>query len=88
MKISSFITSFVTTLLVACTVAGAASTSDLPRLVQWHMIGNIGLGMTATRIEYAYGYLIKRYSDNHLDLRTYRGRGPIDVAYDGAQHAI
>jgi hypothetical protein len=62
--------------------------NDPPRLVKWHMIGNIGLGMTETRVEYGYGYATKRYSDTGLDFRLYRGSGLIGVSYDRAKHVV
>lgn len=69
-------------------VVATASVSDPPRLVRWHLIGNIGIGMTTTRIEYTYGFPIDRSSDNHFDFRLYRGRGRIGVAYDDRGRAV
>jgi hypothetical protein len=56
--------------------------NDPPRLVEWHLIGNVGLGMSDTRVEYTYGSPFDRYTDRGADWRNYRGRGQIDVAYD------
>lgn len=35
--------------------AVAAPSADPARIVPWHMIGNIGIGMSQTRVEYGYG---------------------------------
>ncbi|MBA2358280.1 MAG: hypothetical protein H0V84_07640, partial [Actinobacteria bacterium] len=69
-------------LMLASGGGASATASDPARLVKWHLIGNIGLGMTATRIEYSYGSPVKRYADKGLDFRIYRGRGRIGAAYD------
>jgi hypothetical protein len=76
-----------TTGTIALTLAPTSSVhaslaADPPRLVRWHLIGNIGIGMTDTRVEYTYGYPIDGSSDNGLDFRLYRGRGRIGTAYD------
>lgn len=79
----------------ACMLPASASASgralvvkDPPRIVGWHLVGNIGLGMTATRVEYAYGYPTHRDTDSHGDWRTYRGRGDIRVGYDGKSRIV
>lgn len=36
-------------------VAAAALRVDDPRIVPWYMIGNVGIGMSRSRVEYAYG---------------------------------
>jgi hypothetical protein len=50
------------TTALACTIAvpssspaAAPRTADSPRIVPWHLIGNIGLGMSRARVERAYG---------------------------------
>lgn len=35
--------------------SAASATSDPARIVPWHQIGNIGLGMSKERVEYGYG---------------------------------
>lgn len=87
MRVDRLIGTIIFTLAITSSVH-ASLAADPPRLVQWHLIGNIGLGMTDTRVEYTYGTPIDRVSDNHLDLRVYRGRGRIEAAYDGGNRVV
>jgi hypothetical protein len=43
------------------------------------LIGNVGLGMSDTRIEYAYGSPLDRFTDRGADWRGYRGQGRIEM---------
>lgn len=45
--------------LLALAVAAPAA-ADPPRIVPWHTIGNVSLGMSKTRVEYAYGRATQR----------------------------
>ena len=62
--------------------AGSAGVSDPPRIVPWHEIGNIGLGMSHTRVERMYGKAINGNPPRDTIIWRYRGRGVIGVYYD------
>jgi len=73
-----------TTLACVMTVPGAASSShaDPPRIVPWHLIGNVGLGMSRARVERAYGRGTPATPLRDAPAWVYRGRGAIRVEYD------
>jgi len=76
----------VAALLVAVAPAAAQPTAiDPPRIVPWHLIGNVGLAMSRTRVEYAYGQ--PTHEPEFTDvagtgLFTYRGGGDLGVFYE------
>jgi len=62
--------------------AGAeTSASDPPRIVPWHEIGNIGLGMSHQRVERMYGKAVNGSPPRGTIIWRYRGRGVISVDY-------
>ncbi len=71
-------------LLAIFTGAAGASTHaiDPPRIVPWHEIGNIGLGMSRQRVEHTYGKAINGSPPRDSTIWRYRGRGVIGVDYD------
>lgn len=67
----------------AVPAAGAARTSDPPRIVPWHLIGNIGIGMSRARVERIYGRgTVESPPTTDALVWRYRGRGGIGVEYD------
>jgi hypothetical protein len=68
---------------LAVPAAGSTRATDPPRIVPWHLIGNIGLGMSRSRVERLYGpgSVVLSPPRDALVWR-YRGRGAIDVEYD------
>jgi hypothetical protein len=70
--------------LAALAAAGAArpTTTDPPRIVPWHEIGNVGIGMSHTRVEYVYGPPVNGNPPRLSIVWEYRGRGVIGVLYD------
>jgi hypothetical protein len=56
--------------------------ADPPRIVPWHLIGNIGLGMSRARVERMYGRGTVATPLRDAPAWVYRGRGAIRVEYD------
>jgi hypothetical protein len=67
---------------VALPAAAAPRATDPPRIVPWHLIGNIGLGMSRARVEGRYGSGTVARPPRDALFWTYRGRGALQVAYD------
>lgn len=75
---------------VACTMAVPSSSpsaatpraADPPRIVPWHLIGNVGLGMSRARVERLYGRGAVATPLRDAPAWEYRGRGPVRVEYD------
>ena len=77
------------TTALACALAASGSSSsaashagDPPRIVPWHLIGNIGLGMSRGRVERLYGRGAVAMPLRDAPAWVYRGRGAIRVEYD------
>src|SRR5438105_13202842 len=81
------------TTALACTMAVPASfcsspsaaapyAADPPRIVPWHRIGNIGLGMSRARVQRMYGRGTVATPLRDAPAWVYRGRGAIRVEYD------
>jgi len=71
--------------------AGASpQASDPPRIVPWHEIGNIGLGMSRKRVERVYGHAVNGNPPLGSVIWRYWGRGEIEVEYwpDGTVQLI
>ena len=72
--------------LVACGCSSRPATApqpgDAPRIVPWHVIGNIGLGMSRVRVEGVYGRGAPATPLRDAPAWVYRGRGTIRVEYD------
>jgi hypothetical protein len=62
--------------------AGAPHAADPPRIVPWHRIGNVGLGMSRARVERTYGRGTMATPLRDAPAWLYRGRGAIRVEYD------
>jgi len=71
---------------VAGSAAASRSATDPPRIVPWHQIGNIGLGMSHRRVERMYGRAINGNPPHNTIIWRYRGRGVIEVDYDANGH--
>jgi hypothetical protein len=69
----------VLTALALAPPAAAHPVRDPPRIVPWHEIGDIGLGMSRRRVEAAYGTPLPGGAST---FSVYAGRGTIDVDYD------
>jgi hypothetical protein len=69
-------------LVIAAPATGAPGALDPPRVVPWHLIGNIGLGMSKARVERLYGQGTVASPPKDALVWQYRGRGVIDVTYD------
>ncbi|MDX6516915.1 MAG: hypothetical protein QOH73_2581 [Gaiellaceae bacterium] len=69
-------------LVFAAPAAAAPRATDPPRVVPWHLIGNVGLGMSRARVERMYGRGTIATPPRDELFWTYRGRGAIGVAYD------
>jgi hypothetical protein len=69
-------------LVFAAPAAAAPRATDPPRVVPWHLIGNVGLGMSRARVERMYGRGTIATPPRDELFWTYRGRGAIRVAYD------
>jgi hypothetical protein len=70
---------------VAASGRGAATAphaADPPRIVPWHLIGNIGLGMSRARVERMYGRGTVATPLRDAPAWVYRGHGAIRVEYD------
>jgi hypothetical protein len=64
---------------VSASAAAESRVLDPPRIVPWHRIGDVGLGMTETRVEYTYGQ-----ADEHVTPCGYSYHlhgGILDVDY-------
>ena len=76
--------------MLLVSVAGSATASsraiDPPRIVPWHEIGNIGLGMSHARVERVYGPAINGSPPRNTIVWQYRGRGVIEIEYDANGH--
>jgi hypothetical protein len=73
--------------LWAMPAAAAHRTADPPRIVPWHLIGNIGLGMSRARVERSYGRgTVESPPTTNALVWRYRGRGGIRVEYDLGGH--
>ena len=71
------------TAAVVCTSSAAAPrTADPPRIVPWHLIGNIGLGMSRAHVERQYGRGTMATPLRDAPAWKYAGRGAIRVEYD------
>ena len=78
------------TTALACTIAvpgsspsaAAPHAPDPPRIVPWHLIGNIGLGMSRARVERLYGRGTVATPLRDAPAWKYVGRGAIRVEYD------
>ena len=68
--------------LAATPSAAAPHAGDPPRIVPWHLIGNVGFGMTHERVERMYGRAINGNPPRDTIVWQYRGRGVISVIYD------
>ena len=62
--------------------AAAPHATDPPRIAPWHLIGNIGLGMSRARVEQLYGRGSVASPLRDAPAWLYRGRGAIRVEYD------
>jgi hypothetical protein len=71
-----------TTAVVCTSSAAAPRTADPPRIVPWHLIGNIGLGMSRARVERLYGRGTVATPLRDAPAWKYVGRGAIRVEYD------
>jgi hypothetical protein len=72
-------------LALVATANGSRSSTDPPRLIPWHQIGNVGFGMTHSRIEYIYGPPANGQTNPSLEY-DYHGVGTIGVFYDHSGH--
>jgi hypothetical protein len=54
--------------------------SDPPRIEGWHLIGNVGLGYSKARVEYAYGAASANWPSSAVTYRVHGGR--LEVGYD------
>jgi hypothetical protein len=72
--------------LALLVLASSTTTVDPPRIVPWHEIGNIGLGMSHARVERMYGRAINGNPPRETIDWQYRGRGVITVDYDANGH--
>lgn len=70
-------------LLAVPTAGGATRATDPPRIVPWHLIGNIALGMSHRRVERIYGRAVNGNPPRDTVFWSYRGRGTISVDYEG-----
>jgi hypothetical protein len=62
--------------------AAAPRTADQPRIVPWHLIGNIGLGMSRAHVERLYGRGAVATPLRDAPAWAYRGRGALRVEYE------
>jgi hypothetical protein len=83
MRLRTLIIGLVAALAFVTAATARSSAVDPPRIVEWHMIGNIGLGMSRARVEYTYGNGVPSTRDFTL-YRT--GRGDIEVQYTRDRH--
>ena len=68
---------------VATAPAAAATRAvDPPRIVPWHEIRNIGLGMSHVRVTRMYGRAVNGTPPHDTIVRQYEGRGVIGVIFD------
>jgi hypothetical protein len=65
----------------AACVAGSAATNDPPRIVEWHQVGDIGLGMTRAHVEAEYGRQPAQLDAVNYELHG----GSVFVAYDAGR---
>lgn len=72
--------------LALLVLVSSATAADPPRIVPWHEIGNIGLGMSHARVERMYGRAINGNPPRETIDWEYRGRGVITVDYDANGH--
>jgi hypothetical protein len=88
-RVAAIVLVFTITLAAATQFAasgrGAATArhaADPPRIVPWHLIGNIGLGMSRSRVERMYGRGTVATPLRDAPAWVYRGRGAIRIEYD------
>jgi hypothetical protein len=62
--------------------AATQRAADPPRIVPWHLIGNVALGMSRARVERLYGRGAVATPLRDAPAWEYRGRGPVRVEYD------
>jgi hypothetical protein len=68
--------------VLTTSAAASARVVDPPRIVPWHEIGNIGLGMSHKRVERMYGRAINGNPPRDTIIWRYQGRGVIGVTFD------